>query len=67
MGDQTNGKFTKVEMEMALDHLQNGLWFWLERVKIDAKVRKAKFDALVKEGFSESQALEIVSKSATYE
>lgn len=54
MSDQTNGKFTKVEMELALDHLRNGLWFWLERVKIDAKVRKA-------------QALEIVSKSGTYD
>lgn len=60
-------KFTRVEYEMMLDEMKNTLWVTLQAQEMKAKIRKAKYDALMKEGFNESQALEIVSKSSVYD
>lgn len=57
-----------IQKEMMLDDLRkNELPFFLEKIKIDATVIKAKFDALVSEGFSEQQAIEIVKTRPLYE
>jgi hypothetical protein len=58
--DGTNGKITRVEMEMALDQFLEGVPVILQMMGPQAKLLKAKYDALVKEGFSEAQAIEII-------
>ena len=56
-----------LELQFANDELRGMLPLWLERVSPIAKMRKAKFDALLAEGFTESQAIEIVAKSPVVE
>lgn len=58
--DETNGKITNVEWEMALDNFLAGLPMVLQLIGPQSKILKARFDALIKEGFTEAQALEIV-------
>ncbi len=58
--DQPNGKFSKIEMEMALDQVIETLPILMKKSSHDAKLLKKKYDDLVAEGFTEHQALEII-------
>lgn len=53
----------RLEMEMAIHSLIQDMDLFIENTKQMAKIRKAKYDALLTEGFSEEQALHIVSVS----
>lgn len=49
----------KVPMAAALEILKRDLALVMEYHKLDAKIRRAKFQALVDEGFDKDQALEL--------
>ena len=51
--------FKNLQMEMAIKELKSNLPTMIEYSKIVAKQLKAYHEALVKEGFTEDQALEI--------
>jgi hypothetical protein len=65
--DKPTGKVTRVEMEMALDQILEGLPMFVRKTAADAKYLKAKYDGLVAAGFTEAQALEIVKARPLYE
>ncbi|WP_100523375.1 hypothetical protein [Mycobacteroides abscessus] len=66
--NKVNGKMMPIEKEMLLEQLnREELPFYLEKVKMDAKIYKGRFDSLVNEGFTEVQALEIVKARPLYE
>jgi len=48
-----------VEAAKALKELQDNMPHILEHLDFEAKVKRAKFRALVREGFSDAQALEL--------
>lgn len=47
------------EMKDAIRKMKKMLPEWIEYHQIAAKIQKAKFDALLEEGFSEAQAIEL--------
>lgn len=65
--DKPNGKVSRVELEMVLDHIKETLPVMLQKAEHDAKLIKAKYEALLAEGFTEAQALKIVSTRELYE
>lgn len=65
--DKPNGQYTRVELEMAVDQMVDLLPAQLRAYSVHAQALKAKYDALVKEGFSEAAALEIVKSRPIYE
>ena len=52
-------RIAPMAMEIALEELQSVLPLMCEYQEVVAKQLKAKYDALVKVGFTEAQALEI--------
>ena len=67
MADNPNGKFTKVEQEMALDEIRNALPMFMAKTVSDAQYLKAKYDNLKAQGFTSDEALEIVKSRPLYE
>ncbi|MCU5376126.1 hypothetical protein OCA08_03115 [Bacillus cereus] len=57
---ETNGNYSNIEFEMMLDEMKKNLPIQIKYHKELAKLYKARFDALVSEGFTQAQALEIV-------
>lgn len=57
----------RLELEMAVHNFVENLDLIIENGKALAKIRKAKYDALIAEGFTEQQALHIVSVSKPLE
>lgn len=55
-----NGNYSNIELEMILDNFVKALPVQLRMQREMSKLYKARFDALVKQGFTEQQALEIV-------
>ncbi|PEL75400.1 hypothetical protein CN603_13000 [Bacillus toyonensis] len=54
------GQYSNIELEMILDNFVKALPIQLRMQREISKLFKARFDALVSEGFTEQQALEIV-------
>ncbi|CAM3939117.1 hypothetical protein QCI47_16415 [Bacillus cereus group sp. RP29] len=59
--NEPNGKLSNIEFEMILDDFKNQLPLQIKYHGELAKLYKARFDALVKEGFTQEQALDIVA------
>ena len=51
-----------LQIQMGLDNFRSLLHYLLEQQSMNAKVHKARFGALIAEGFTEKQALEVVGK-----
>ena len=64
MKDKTQYKKSMTETEMALfgfaESMRNNMQSYLDVQVEAAKVIKARYDALIKEGFNENQALELL-------
>lgn len=65
--DQPNGKMMQIEMEIALDQMREVLPSTLEMSKMQMQIIRVKYLELVKEGFTEAQALEIVKTRPLFE
>ena len=50
----------QLQLEMELDNMRGNLPYMIQLVQHNAKLSKAKYDALLEEGFTEEQALKIV-------
>lgn len=57
----------QLEMEMELDTMRGNLPYMIQLVQHNAKLSKAKYDALLDEGFTDEQALKIVTKQKLLE
>ncbi|MBG9548404.1 hypothetical protein [Cytobacillus firmus] len=64
-GDKPNGKITNIEFQIMIDEMVRNLPYQIEAFKLNAKLIKARYDALKDEGFSEQEALEIVKARGT--
>lgn len=53
-------KFTEIELEMMIDQLKEGLEIQLRLIPMQSKILKEKYTSLLKEGFTEEQAMAIV-------
>lgn len=51
------------ELMAAVAKMTRNLPIFIEMMQVDAKIRRAKFEALVNEGFSEQQAIELCKGS----
>lgn len=68
MGEELkNTAMQLLELQMATDSLKTFLPLVLERQQAIAKIRKAKFDVAIDAGFTEQQAIEIVTKTPIIE
>ncbi|MDA2014172.1 hypothetical protein PDM95_00835 [Bacillus cereus] len=56
----SGGQYSNIELEMILDNFVKALPIQIRMQREMSKLLKARFDALVTEGFTEQQALEIV-------
>lgn len=65
--EKPSGKISRAEMELAVDYMREVLPAQLQVLGLHAEILKAKFDALVREGFTEQQALEIVKSRPIFE
>ncbi|TVX92271.1 hypothetical protein [Paenibacillus agilis] len=65
--DKPNGKMTKVEMEMAVDQMLEFLPVFIAQAQPQAQLLRSKYVALKAEGFSDKEALHIVSTRPLYE
>ncbi|MGH0678655.1 hypothetical protein ACQVPP_15760 [Bacillus luti] len=57
---EQNGNYSNIELEIMLDAMKKNLPIQIKYHNELAKLYKARFDALVREGFTQDQALEIV-------
>lgn len=58
--DQANGKVTPIEMEMIIDDYAKNAPFVMKTLDINSKILWHRFTSLKKEGFTETEALEII-------
>lgn len=57
---------TRSETQKKIDDVRSELDVHLEAVRIQCIIAKEQFDYLVKEGFTESQAMEIITKQPSW-
>lgn len=55
--------FNQAVLANGIAAMRQNLSVYIEQVQIYAKIRRAKFDSLVQEGFSEAQALHIITNT----
>lgn len=60
MSDMDNKKITLLETKLAKDEAE--LRLYLSRIPMIAKIHRAKYIALIGEGFSKEEALELCKK-----
>ena len=60
--NQKNRSLRSLEMQMLVDELLADIPIIIDQQKALAKIHKIRFESLLEEGFTESQALEIVAK-----
>ncbi|PHA22045.1 hypothetical protein [Bacillus wiedmannii] len=61
----SGGQYSNIELEIILDNFVKALPMQMRMQREMSKLYKARFDALVSEGFTEQQALEIVKSRGT--
>lgn len=59
--------FQKTQFSNAVNHILENMQNNINLIKAFAKIRKAKYDALIEEGFSKEQALIIVTQTKLME
>lgn len=62
-GEMKNSAMLSLEIQMAIDNIKNWSPLLMEHYVTTAKLRKSKYDSLLAAGFSEQQAIEIVTKT----
>lgn len=67
MTDKPNGRMSPAERAVLLDMVKEELPFHLALAPQHAKLRRSKYLALVAEGFTEVQAMEIVKSTPAFE
>lgn len=67
MENKPNKAMQSLQFQMAMDEIKNMLPLIQEQQTLNAKIHKARYDALIYEGFTEPQALEIVGKRPLFE
>ena len=64
MGDEIkNNAMLTLEFQMAIDNLKNWSPLFMERYVLTNQLRKSKYDSAIAAGFTEQQAMEIVTKT----
>lgn len=67
MENKPSKALMNLQIQMGMDNIRNLMPHIIEQQKLNAKVHRARFDALVSEGFTENQAIEIVGKRPLFE
>ncbi|OAH53100.1 hypothetical protein AWH48_12140 [Domibacillus aminovorans] len=60
MGKESIQTFNTIQLERQLEELMRTMPTEIKRIGLMSQYYKARFDSLVKEGFTEAQALEII-------
>lgn len=58
--DKPNGKITGIEWQLMLEEAKRNAQYIIEYWQTDSKIMRARYQALIAEGFSEKEALEII-------
>jgi len=62
-GEIKNSAMLTLEFQTLIDNMKNWSPLLMEHYVTTAKLRKAKYDSLIEAGFTEKQAVEIITKT----
>lgn len=62
-GEMKNSAMMSLEIQMMMDNLIKWSPLLMKHYVTMAKLRKSKYDSLIAEGFTEQQAIEIITKT----
>ncbi|WP_374964598.1 hypothetical protein [Lysinibacillus sp. RS5] len=62
-GEMKNSAMMSLEIQMMMDNLIKWSPLLMKHYVTTAKLRKSKYDSLIAEGFTEQQAIEIITKT----
>ncbi|MEY9976570.1 hypothetical protein [Lysinibacillus sp. RC79] len=57
---------TRSELKKAVDAMKADLGAWLEHAQITAQITSSQYKILIKEGFTEQQAMEIITTQPSW-